>query len=166
MITIEKRLRRYCKDPISKIENYEQAVNDPECIWHLHHRLELTLDGEYALSSKDLIRLGMYYHRPYFELIFLNPSDHEIMHSHAKPPMHRCSDECKRLRRDKIKENNPRFWKDKELSDEHKKKLSESHKGIKYVRDPDHPSRSTIRRRLGLAKTHAQYKAIPASRQD
>ena len=85
----ERMLRKICKDDISKIENYELAKNDTTQTWDCHHRLELTIDGEFAHSRADLIRLDMYYHRPYFELIFLTPSDHLRLHNKgANNPMH------------------------------------------------------------------------------
>ena len=76
--------KQYCKEDISLIENYDKAINDDTQIWVLHHRLELTLDGEYAHTKEELIRLDMYYHRPYYELIFLSKSDHQILHAHDK----------------------------------------------------------------------------------
>lgn len=78
---IAKNIRKICKDDVSKIENYEQAINDKENMWICHHRLELTLDGEDACSRKDLIRMGMYYKRPYFELIFLTKKEHKKLHN-------------------------------------------------------------------------------------
>lgn len=75
---------KFCKDDISKIENYEQALNDTTQTWDCHHRLELTLDGEFAHSREDLIRLGMYCNRPYFELIFLTRSEHLRLHHKGK----------------------------------------------------------------------------------
>ena len=39
----KKTARSYCKDDISKIENYEEAINDTE-LWVCHHRLELTIN--------------------------------------------------------------------------------------------------------------------------
>lgn len=77
----EQRVKRFCKDDITKIENYDKAINDDRKIWHCHHRLELTLDGEFANTIEDLKRLDMYYHRPYFELIFLEPSEHLQLHN-------------------------------------------------------------------------------------
>lgn len=62
------------------IENYELAKADNFKGWDLHHRLELTLDGEPALKYKDLIRMGMYFNRPYFELIYLRKKDHYRLH--------------------------------------------------------------------------------------
>lgn len=74
-------VKKYCRDDISKIENYEQAINDKEHKWDCHHRLELTLDGEYAHNIEDLKRMGMYYDRPYFELIFIKHSEHVSLHT-------------------------------------------------------------------------------------
>lgn len=73
--------QQYCKDDISKIENYELAKADNFKGWHIHHRLELTLDGEFAHTVEDLKRMGMYYNRPYFELIFLTKSEHQRIHA-------------------------------------------------------------------------------------
>lgn len=75
---------KFCKDDISKIENYDKAVADTTQTWHLHHRLELTLDGKFAHSKANLIRLGMYYNRPYFELIFLTRAEHNKLHHKGK----------------------------------------------------------------------------------
>lgn len=80
MISIQGAKQK-CKDNISLIENYEQAVNDKSQMWVCHHRLEISLDGKNELHRyKDLIRLGMYYKRPYFELIFLPQSEHMSLH--------------------------------------------------------------------------------------
>ena len=62
------------------IENYEKAAADEFKGWMLHHRLECTLDGEYAHSAEELKRLGMYYNRPYYELIYLTNSEHSKLH--------------------------------------------------------------------------------------
>lgn len=87
MINIKKlKTKHFCKDDYSLIENYEQAVNDETQLYCLHHRLELTLDGEYAHNVEDLIRMGMYYDRPYFELIFLPQGEHTRLHGKAMEP--------------------------------------------------------------------------------
>lgn len=80
----EHYAHKFCKDDITKIENYEQALNDTTQTWDCHHRLEFTLDGEFANTREDLIRLGMYYDRPYFELIFLTHSEHLRLHNKGK----------------------------------------------------------------------------------
>lgn len=79
MISLDS-VKRFCKDELNRIENYEKAVNDKENMWVCHHRLELTLDNEMAHTSEDLRRLGMYYNRPYFELIFLPRNTHAKLH--------------------------------------------------------------------------------------
>ena len=116
----EKKAHRFCKDDISKIENYDKAIADATQTWHCHHRLELTLDREFAHTAEDLIRMDMYYRRPYFELIFLTKSEHHSLHNRGK--------------------NNPSYGKTawnkgkaawntgKALSDETRKKMSESAK--------------------------------------
>lgn len=75
-----RKIQRYCRDEISKIENYEQAINDKENVWDCHHRLELTINGEFAHTSKELDKLGMYYNRPSFELIFMRMDEHRRLH--------------------------------------------------------------------------------------
>lgn len=78
---ISNQLDRICCEEISKIENYEQAVNDPTQVWHCHHRGEITPSETH--SRKDLIEQGIYYKRPASELIFLTPSDHKQLHTKA-----------------------------------------------------------------------------------
>lgn len=78
---LSKTIHRYCRiGEEVKIENYELAKADNFKGWDIHHRLELTLDGDFAHSKEDLIRLGMYYNRPYFELIFLRHNEHSKLH--------------------------------------------------------------------------------------
>ena len=86
----EKCAKSYCKDAISKIENYDKAIADNTQTWECHHRLELTLDGEFAHTPEELKRLGMYYDRPYFELIFLTKLEHSRLHKEgANHPLYR-----------------------------------------------------------------------------
>lgn len=120
MINI-KTAKRYCRDDISKIENYEQAINDKTQTWHCHHRLELTLEGEFAHTSDELKRLGMYKERPYFELIFLTKKEHHRLHSG------KWNEESKI----KHKMNVKHALKGKPKSEEHVKHISEALKGKK-----------------------------------
>ena len=115
----EKQVKKFCKD-YTKIENYEDAVNDTTQTWHCHHRLELTLDGDFALSREQLKMHDMYYNRPYYELIFLTPAEHTRLHWKGKQR----SAETRR----KMSEAN----KGKHLSDETRRKLSEAQKGKKF----------------------------------
>ena len=81
----ERLVKRYCKDDISKIENYEKAVNDNTQVYEIHHRNELTLDGKFAHTKEDLIRINMYYDRPCNELIFLTKAEHTSLHMKVRP---------------------------------------------------------------------------------
>ena len=64
---IVKHYWRYCDD-FENIENYEVAKKDNFIGWDCHHRLEThNSDGERRLvdlTKKELIALGVYYHRP------------------------------------------------------------------------------------------------------
>ena len=133
----------YCKDDISKIENYDKAMTDAAQTWVLHHRLELTLDGEFAHTAEELKRLDMYYNRPYFELIFLTKSEHNRLHNKGKNhPLYgkHLSDEHRRKISDAVKgENNPFYGKSSPMkgrrhSEETRKKMSEAAKR-RYVRE-------------------------------
>ena len=113
-----KTAKKFCKDDITLIENYDKAISDQTQTYECHHRLELTLEGEHANSVQDLIRLDMYYHRPYFELIFLTKSDHYKLHL-----PYRNTEEFKRKIGDSSK---GRHWK---LSEDTKRMLSKAMKG-------------------------------------
>jgi hypothetical protein len=79
----EVNVKKYCRDDISKIENYEQAINDKEHKWVCHHRLEFTINGEFAHTWKELKKFGMYWKRPYFELIFMRADEHQKLHKNS-----------------------------------------------------------------------------------
>lgn len=145
----DRTVKLYCKDDISRIENYDKAMSDTTQIWHCHHRLELTLDGEFAHSPDELIRLDMYYNRPYFELIFLTHAEHMKLHhigtKHSEETKqkistakHNMSDETKR----KISE----ALKGRTLSEETKRKISEARKGKKNHLYGKHRSEETRRK--------------------
>lgn len=75
--------RRICKE-YEKIENYELAKADDFEGWQVHHRLEISINGEEVHTAKSLKRLNMYYNRPYFELIYLKTADHTALHMAAR----------------------------------------------------------------------------------
>ena len=116
----ERNAHKFCKDDITKIENYEKANADTTQTWVIHHRLELTLDGEFAKSPEELKRHGMYYHRPYFELIFLTRAEHRRLHNKGR------SAETK----SKMTEHNA--WKGRHLDADTRLKISKAMKG-KYI---------------------------------
>ena len=98
---MKHHFEKFCKD-YQNIENYEKALKDNFKGWECHHRLEThTPDGIRRgedIGYKELIALGMYYNRPPEELIFLTIREHNA------------------------------FKKGKQLSEEHKKKISEAMK--------------------------------------
>ena len=114
----EKTVKRFCKDDISLIENYDKAIADTKQVWHCHHRRET------IYSRSGLIEIGEYYNRPACELIFLTKSEHIKLHHLGKP----LSEDTRR----KLSEANkgkPSWMKGKHHSEESCKKMSESKKG-------------------------------------
>ena len=79
----EINAKAYCSEDISKIENYEQAVNDKTQMWDCHHRLEI--QGQFRNSTALLKKCGLYYHVPASQLIFLTKSEHRRLHGIVKP---------------------------------------------------------------------------------
>ena len=103
--------KAYCREDISLIENYENAINDKTQTWNCHHRRET------IFSRKDLIDIGEYYNRPACELIFLTPLEHHRLHHLGK---HLSAETRKKMSEARI--NKPK-------SSETRKKMSEAQKG-------------------------------------
>lgn len=106
---------KYCKDDISLIENYNKAISDTTQIWDCHHRLETDLN----LTAQELIYNNMYYNRPSSELIFLTRTEHKSLHFTYNNISTRLN----------VRKKISNSLKNKPKSEEHKKHLSESHKG-------------------------------------
>ena len=115
--------RDYCSD-IENVENYQKAKKDNFIGWECHHRLEThNSDGirrDVDISHKELKALGMYWHRPSSELIFLTESEH-----HA---LRRVSDST-RKKLSAANKGKPSPKKGKHLSEETKRKICEANKG-------------------------------------
>ena len=77
-----KHAKMYCDGDYTLIENYREAVEDITKTWHCHHRKE-TDEG---LTRTELKEMGLYYHRPPSELIFLTESAHRSLHDRTRPP--------------------------------------------------------------------------------
>ena len=124
--------KRYCKD-YESIENYEKALADNFKGWHCHHRLEThTPDGkrrDVDIAQAELRALGMYWHRPSDELIFLTESEHDSLHkkgnTYFKGKRH--------TEESRIKMSETR--KGTHFTEEHKKKLGKAKKGNTYTKD-------------------------------
>ena len=72
----ERNAYAYCKEDISKIENYDKAIADTTQTWVCHHRTEIW----WNCTAQDLIDNQCYYNRKACELIFLTNSEHARLH--------------------------------------------------------------------------------------
>lgn len=116
----ERCAKLLCKEDISKIENYDKAITDDTKTWVIHHRDEVKVlpSGVKVIRSRqDLIDNGSYYGCSANELIFLTPEEHSRLHHKGV----KLSEETRR----KISESN----KGKIMSEESRRKMSETKKG-------------------------------------
>ena len=121
----EYQTKRFCKDDISLIENYDKAIADKSQVWHCHHRRET------IYSRLELKEIGEYYNRPACELIFLTPNEHHRLHNLGKPAWNKgkhLSAETRQKLSEVIK-GKPSWINGKHLSEETRLKISESMKG-------------------------------------
>ena len=70
----EKYAKKYCREDISKIENYEKAIADTTQIWDCHHIL-----GE-ILTRQQLLDHDFYYDVPPCMLKFVTKAEHNSIH--------------------------------------------------------------------------------------
>ena len=116
----ERRARRYCKEDLSKIKNYDKAIADTTQVWHCHHMTETW----WNCSKQELIDNECYYNRKACELIFLTHAEHTRLHNKGRT----FSEETRRKLSEATKgENNPMYGKTR--SEETRRKMSESQKG-------------------------------------
>ena len=102
---------QYCKN-YTQIENYKEAVNDDTQTWICHHIL-----GE-ILTSEQLKTHNFYYDIPPCMLKFVTKSEHNKIHKKDK--------KCNNIIRKKMSEAHHH------ISEETRKKISESCKGRKF----------------------------------
>lgn len=125
-----KRLKRFCKN-YTEIENYDKAIADTIQTWDCHHRLELIETGGVVDAlAQDLIDWGIYYNRPADELIFLTHAEHMSLHNKNK----KVSEETKKRMSESAKKRDFGYLKvikRAPVSEETKAKLSAAHKGKK-----------------------------------
>ena len=124
----ESRVKKYCKEELSKIENYDKAVADTSRVWDWHHMTETW----WNCSRKELIENECYYNRKACELIFLTPAEHISLHHKGKS----LTDEHKRRLSASMKGKNKGRtspFKGKSRSDKIRLKISESMKGKEFT---------------------------------
>lgn len=140
------RLKLYCCEDPSLIENYDKAKADNFVGWDLHHRLETHFsDGSPRLPSshllmKELVTLDMYYNRPASELIFMTKSSHWKLHSTGKP---KSEATCQLLRNARL---------GKRHSEESKLKMSISKTGISHGPHTEETKRKISKSHMGKNK--------------
>ena len=123
------RAKRFCKEDISKIENYDKAISDDTQTWHCHHRTEIW----WNCSKKDLIANECYYNRKACELIFLTPAEHKSLHSKGKIVSEETKQKMSKAQKGKprskvsIKKRSETV-KGRHLSEETRRKISEAMK--------------------------------------
>lgn len=170
----ERNARKYCRDDISKIENYDKAIADTTQVWDCHHRDEVKVLPSCMTvlrSIQDLIDNDRYYDCPANELIFLTHSEHQRVHNKyvhiSEETRKKLSDTNKGKKRNeytkkKMSEaakgrvfseehrlNLSKALKGRTISKEHRMKLSESFKGISRSDDIKKAmSKSCIGRKL------------------
>ena len=115
----EIQAKKFCKEDISKIENYDKAVNDTTQTWHCHHMTETW----WNCSRKELIENECYYNRKACELIFLTPAEHKSLHNKGKSLSEETKQKMSEVRKGKA------YHKGKTHSEEARRKMSEVHKG-------------------------------------
>ena len=71
----EKVARKYCKEDISKIKNYELAIADTTQTWVCHHIL-----GE-IITRQQLLEHDFYYDVPPCMLKFVTKAEHNRLHN-------------------------------------------------------------------------------------
>lgn len=73
--------RKYCREDITLIKNYEEAVSDTTQMLLCHHRNAEPFTG---FCTKDLKKMNMYLQRPASELMFVTRKMHEDIHGSFK----------------------------------------------------------------------------------
>lgn len=120
--------KRMCTD-YTKIKNYDKAIADNTQTWCVHHIYELKCPVR-KFSMSELKAMGMYYHRPPKELIFMTASEHHKLHQNINNSFKgKKHTEESRL---KMSKNNKRFYLGKHIPEKTKEKLREANLGKKH----------------------------------
>lgn len=113
-----KLTQQYCRDNISDIENFEDAINDRTETWDIHHKREISENK----SRSELESLNLVFNRPSNELIFLKRNEHMRIHQ-----THRLTKEYKSMLSERLSgSGNGMFG--KHHSEESRMKMSDTRK--------------------------------------
>lgn len=124
----EKNAKKYCKEDISKIENYYKAIADTTQVWHCHHRTKIW----WNCTTQDLIDNECYYGRKACELIFLTEAEHAAVHLKGNSYMlgkHHTEETRKKM--SNVAKGRLPWNTGKHHSDETRKKIGEKSRGRK-----------------------------------
>ena len=137
----ENQVKKYCREDISLIENYDKAMDDKTQTWDCHHRKE----SQYSVD--ELVDIGEYYGVQASDLIFITHSDHSKLHN--------------KLQDHHIGSSNPMFG--KHHSEEARKKMSLRHKGRDTWMKGKHHSEST-KKKLSKCRIGKHYPKLSQSK--
>ena len=145
-----RQAKKYCKEDISKIENYAAALADNSQTWDLHHKTEIW----WNCSKKDLIENECYYNRKACELVFLTRSEHDKLHHKDKVVSESTRQKLSASLKGKIR---------KPLAEDTRRKISEAMKG---ENNPFYGKSHTedTRRKLSEARKGKTWKVIDGKR--
>lgn len=130
----EQRAKSYCKEDISKIENYEKAIADTTKMWHCHHIL-----GE-ILTRQQLLEHDFYYDVPACMLKFVTKAEHTRLHKkgkhHSEESINKMSEANKgKHRSGEIRNKISEALKGRTFSEETHIKMSEAQKGKHHTEE-------------------------------
>ena len=128
----EKKVKSYCCEDISLIENYDKAMTDKTQTWDCHHRAEILPCGRF--SRGDLKKHGLYWGVPASQLVFMSQNEHLSLHMKGVP------------KTESMKHKLSKSRKGKHLSEEHRRKISKSMKGMTSHNKGKHLSEETRNR--------------------
>lgn len=127
----ESLAKQYCRDDITLIKNYAEAIADKTRTWICHHRNAEPFTG---FCRKDLKKMNMYYQRPASELMFVTRREHNIIHNKGKTVSAKTRAKMSEVKKGKHHsaetiQKMAESHKGKHFSDEHRQKLSVANKG-------------------------------------
>ena len=150
-----KQAKKFCKEDISKIKNYDKAIADTTQVWHCHHMTETW----WHCTRKELIENECYYHRKACELIFLTPEEHKRLHmkgvTRSEETRKKMSESQKgRTNTDETKKKISATLTGRTVNEETRKKMSEAKKGENNPLYGKHFSEETRRKISEANKGH------------